>query len=491
MDTASIARTHIRTNWTVYPDLSIVHELIGYKQRENLFPQWGKRIGMYHPVLSRVCLLNEQEWKVFDNISDGDTEIVESQALKNLYESGIVTPSNKPVGYSVEANFQRGSMYVKTTEGCNFACPGCATSIDLIPAIKARSLSLETAKLFLNSFVKGCMEKGMNHAEIKWAGGEPLLMNSFKIIEACQPYIKDLQQKYRNVEISQCIITNGVFLTDEKIRFAVEHSIYFAISLWGTEKVQDKMRRPRNKQETFPIIVDNIRKLQEAGGKYNLIYVLAPYNAADYVDFLTAVWDIESPNYIGANWSNKKPIPLSIAFYRAQHPLQAKIIEKQMPVVEEAVRKGFQKILQLMQNGVPVPPLYKIDYLDLFNTIATPCGTGFTYLAVGPEGVVSCHEGLFGMKDNLSRIKAGENIFDVANEVYKDKSKLLGTNIQFPSKKAEILALHGGAGCPRSARFEHNNKSGYAPSTAKLYAAIYEELLALETMRQSKFGAFN
>ncbi|MCP4371114.1 MAG: hypothetical protein GY797_23815, partial [Deltaproteobacteria bacterium] len=232
-----------------------------------------------------------------------------------------------------------------------------------------------------------------------------------------------------------------------------------------------------------PAIIENIRQLHKAETRFNVNYVLTPDNALDFPDFLSMMWDVEHPSFIGRNGRNKQPIPLGINFFRPQSLAQLKSIAKSYQVMENGLRLGFARTLNMIKRGINIQPLRTIDYLNLFNLTTIPCGAGFSYLAMGVHGVAPCHEGLFMMKSNLERIKQGENMFDLASEYFKGEQELLHSpNITF--EKGQNLMFHGGQGCPRLAKKENNGKLGVAASTSKFYNAIYEELLSLETMRQ-------
>lgn len=470
--------------WFLNPNIVVVRKIDRYEEKNGQTkPIFGERLGIYHPFLAKIFLLDKLEWKVFDSLLARDEN--SNKTLDFLHKNNIVLKNGEETDFQITPSFDSSEMYIKTTEGCNFSCPGCATSSDLIPASQAKLLTVDLARLFLESYIKSCSQKKIKSADIKWAGGEPMLQGAFRVVESCQQIIKKLQNKYPEVKISQTILTNGVFLTEDKIDFCAKNDIHVSVSLWGTEKFQDKMRHPRNKMETFPIIINNLKKLMQKGGSFNVSYVLTPQNALDFPNFLKIMWDTQNLDYVGNSWSKKEPLPLGIGFFRPQTKMQVEVMKKGYKLMENGLRQGFAVILDLIKKGVKVPPLHKIDYLDLLNVITTPCGSGFTYVAVGPEGATSCHEGLYKMKNNLERIKKGENLFDIVNQDYKKDRKLLfGPNIKF--NKGQILALHGGQGCPRLAKEENSGKFGKASSTSILYEAIFHELLSLETMRQLK-----
>ena len=191
------------------------------------------------------------------------------------------------------------------------------------------------------------------------------------------------------------------------------------------------------------------------------------------------MWDTESDTFVGRDWNwdgEKQPVPLGIAFYRPQTATQLEALNRYgYKHMIEGLRGGFAVIRELIDRGIPVQPLDKIDYLQLFGVIPTPCGSGFNYLAAGPRGVASCHEALFAMSDNMGEIIEGANMVDLANREYiGQRAQLMGPNVIFQGSDPTtdlVLSLHGGAGCPRTTKAENNGQLGYAASTAQ---ALYE-----------------
>jgi sulfatase maturation enzyme AslB (radical SAM superfamily) len=482
---------------SLYSDCVVIHALDDYIVVDGeVTKQLGKRIGIYHPLISRVLVPDEFEWNVIDQLSRSSS--ISMRQLEQHYNGqfsrvadilaefrhfGLVLEETEQLNFDIQPEYNAAELYINITERCNFSCPGCATASDLIAPSQARSLNRSTTKLFLERFFHACAEKGITQSRVKWAGGEPMLKDSYQIIVATQETIQQLRRLYPDISLKQVILTNGVFLNNEKIDFALKHNMHVSVSLWGTALFQDTARRPRNKRETFPYIIENLRKLHESGGSYNVNYVLTPENAIDFPEFISIMWDVEHPNFVGKNWRNKEPVPLGINFFRPQTQAQIEDVFESYRLMENSLRFGFARILDMIKRGINVQSLHNIDYLSLFSLTTTPCGSGFNYIAVGPEGAAPCHEGLFRMKPNLDRITQGENMFDIVNEYYQhDRELLHGTNIEF--KEGKRLKLHGGQGCPRLARMENNGNLGTAASTSTLYNAIYEELLSLETMRQ-------
>jgi len=488
---------HDATHLLLYADCVVVHELTGYSLANGAATKrLGRRLGLYHPITSAISILDDFEWTIFDALCAAppvslrcleeryDTACTPvRRALEAFREAGLLLEQGEELDLQVRQQFQTSELYVNTTQMCNFACPGCATASDIIPLHAALTLDQASLSLYLTQFIRACAERGISTVRIKWAGGEPLLKPAYAMLVGAQEIVAELRGQHPDMHIEQTILTNGALLTDQHIAFARTHGIHVSVSLWGVGALQDTLRQPRGRKGTFALIVEAIRKLHAAGVGYNINHVIAPGNAAQFADFISMLWDVDHPAFLARDWQAPRPLPVGINFFRPQHTMQRAEIAEGYRLIEEGLRRGFARILDMIQRGIAIPPLHSIDYLDLFNLTLTPCGTGFNYVAVGAQGAAPCHEDLYDMRPNRDRIQAGENVFDVVNEPYYDqRDLLLGPNIQFGQNS--ILRWHGGQGCPRLARAENNGRLGVAASTARLYLAIYEELLALETMRQ-------
>lgn len=486
-----------------------VRELSGYSSKRcALEPSWGNRLALYHPIKSELTSLGNEAWDIFDAFARGpqnSAEIAEQTGLEletvntvtdELKARWILQPTGQEMSVTIQPNFSsEAELYLETTEACNFRCPGCATGADRYLSGQAQTMNKDTLHTLLDSAVRSVEEKGMERLRVKWAGGEALMPGSLRLLREGQTVIDSLQEEHPGVEVSQVILTNGSQLGDEVVSELKDWDAHVSVSLWGIGEENDKARGVRRKQDTYPNIINGIRRLHDAGVSYNVNHVVTPGNASQFGDFLQTMWDPESESFVGRHWNwngGEKPIPVGVTFFRPQTAAQLKALNeygyKQMV---EGLRGGFDVTRGLITRGVPIQPLDKIDYLQLFGVIPTPCGSGFNYLAAGPRGVASCHEALFAMPDNMGEIRSGANMVDLANREYAEhRAQLMGPNVIFQGKDPTtdlVLSLHGGAGCPRTTKAENHGELGHAASTAQaLYEPIIQELLSLETMRRLK-----
>jgi hypothetical protein len=353
-----------------------------------------------------------------------------------------------------------------------------------------------TLDTLLQRTVASGYERGMKSLHIKWAGGEPLMPRPFGLVRHGQETIKALREQYPSVDITQVIISNGAYLSDEVVASIKEmdENMLVSVSLWGLGETQDQLRGVRRERDRFSHIIEGIRRLHDAGIAYNIHHVVTPENAEEFGDFVRAVWDTENDNFLAKDWNwpdGRQPLPLTVSFFRPQTTEQLAVLNQGgYEAIVNGLRGGFEVIRELIERRAIVPALDRIDYLQLFRVIPTVCGTGFNYLAAGPRGIAPCHEKLFNMEPNRDRVADKSiNIIDLANREYADeRDKLIGVNIANPGVDglmALTMALHGGTGCPITTKLENNGELGKAASIARgLYPRIIPELLSLETMRR-------
>jgi|GEM_PF-6838594 len=525
----------LRDSYEPLGRLAVIRTLAGYTDSTTPTPLWGEPDVVYNPITSSLTRLDGAAWSVLEAISsDADTEpdgggdaLLSTLAhdhvetiVEGLKQHSLIIPRGERPTIEFETPTTRHELYIELTRLCNFCCPGCAVGIDqeraqpeaqkvgrpkLLPILDMDTGETSPARTTMSNHILDTLltnaaragkAKGVENVHIKWAGGEPLMPRPRHVIEHGQNTIKQLGEKYPSIEFTQVIITNGGFLDQgvvDKIK-QMEPNILVSVSLWGLGETQDKARGVRRKQDTFPYIVEGIKRLHEAGITYNIHHVITPENAAEFGDFVRALWDTESDTYLAKDWAwpdGSRPLPLTTSFFRGQTAEQLAILNDDgHQRMVEGLRGGFKVIHELITRGIPIKALDRIDYLQPFRIVPTVCGSGIDYAAVGPNGEIeSCHEGLYGAQSKLSELAQSGSVMEVANQEYAQKlHQLIGANIsmsEIDETTATALRLHGGSGCPRTVMAENGGQLGFAASTAReLYAPILQEWIALEAMRR-------
>lgn len=387
----------------------------------------------------------------------------------------------------VYPKFPETELYLELTEACNMNCPGCAVGVDRIKALpdkKPEEMSENLLKAVLSGTFKAQEELRLknpksNRVIIKYAGGEPLLTRGRKLITKARDLLDNLKKEYPNLEFEEIILTNGLLLDAKAIELIKACGIFTSVSLWDLDGNNDPVRGMPKGFNSAEKVLTGVRRLVEAGLPFNINHVVSPQNADNLAEFTRRMWDINSNVFVGRDWAfpsgKKEPIPVAIQFLRPP--------TKDAQIMIRGLKEMFKVATDLLRRGIEIPGLEKIDYLRPFgNPTAFACGSGINYVVAGPKGVTNCHENLFDMEPNLSRVFAGENLLEIVKKPEKEIALSAGISKNYGHIDQKIrltLALHGGGGCPRE---KHN-----ARYTRQIYAGILPSYLAFEAERQQIF----
>lgn len=147
------------------------------------------------------------------------------------------------------------SLTIAPTLNCNFTCYYCIQDINLKK--NDHDMTINTADDILQ-FIENTYKKNkLNHLNITWYGGEPLL--NFDVIKYLSQKVKEFTTK-NNVHYNSSIITNGYLLNHDYAKFLSKHNVKTVqITLDGPEEIHNKRRRHKDNLETYKVIMENIK----------------------------------------------------------------------------------------------------------------------------------------------------------------------------------------------------------------------------------------
>lgn len=240
------------------------------------------------------------------NIDDLST--VHPELFKWMKDNGAIVPEGTDeVAQLIDgwkkldnspANF---SMIINPTLNCNLRCWYCYEEHDRMP-IMSEAVYHSICRLIDNK-VKEPELKGMN---ISFFGGEPLL--GFKnVVRPLLSYASRLC-KDKGVHLNSGFTTNAVLLTDEVLDFLesldLANPATFQISLDGNRESHNKVRVGVNREPTYDIIVDSMKR---AALRRHLVSARLNYTAENVLTFSDVLEDFhdlpeESKQYIHFNF---------------------------------------------------------------------------------------------------------------------------------------------------------------------------------------------
>ena len=146
--------------------------------------------------------------------------------------------------------YKLDNIVMNVTNTCNRHCKYCYAHT------KSGMMGNNTAELILDKCYKNHLEKGSNKKfNVSFYGGEPLL--NWDCIKHSLEYSKE-----KGYNISFGVTTNLTILTDEMIKYFKEYNVHLLISIDGRKETHD-----RNRDNSFDIVLENIKRLFENGLK--------------------------------------------------------------------------------------------------------------------------------------------------------------------------------------------------------------------------------
>ena len=210
---------------------------------------------------SQTRLFSQIHPELYIKLLDGSFMDYPEEVLKTLKEKKILVPEEEKYNYY----YSRQSMYLRgkydpthlglvlvPTTACNLDCYYCFE-----PKKNPNTISDETIGKLVETIRN---RKQLKSISITWYGGEPLL--AFGQIKKIWEGLTHEGMPSINF---QSIITNGVLLDEEKVRFFKEAGLNtMQITLDGNAKRHDSIRCFKsNRKPTFDLILENIDKATE------------------------------------------------------------------------------------------------------------------------------------------------------------------------------------------------------------------------------------
>lgn len=195
------------------------------------------------------------------------------------------------------------TVVIKTNNKCNLCCSYCYDEMNQTGSSKR--ISEEHSSDILKTLATNAKKNGVNHLNIIWHGGEPLLMG-------VDFYLKMISiQSQLNFSFSNLLQTNATLITDEWIRLFINNQFKIGVSYDGSLKANSVHR------EKSEVVEKNILRLCRSGIRPSIICVVSDENcmhiddmfsftssiSAEYVDFVPCYenngrFTLSSDNYV-------------------------------------------------------------------------------------------------------------------------------------------------------------------------------------------------
>lgn len=222
---------------------------------------------IFNSHTSALGLMDKKTQDLYYNIENiEDWKNLKDEELKNniniMVENGFLTASDldEPVVLDVLADMQKYdpnvlNLVIAPTLNCNMACPYCYED-------KNSKRFNENTKKSMIDFARNYISRySIKTLSVTWYGGEPL-MEKDTIRELSKAFKEICEDK--SISYQAHIVTNGSLLDYETGIMLKEAGVKIAqITVDGMEEINNRRRILKNGQNSFEIIVNNIKSCQE------------------------------------------------------------------------------------------------------------------------------------------------------------------------------------------------------------------------------------
>lgn len=189
-------------------------------------------------------------------------------------------------------------LVVLITHSCQLRCEYCSV----------RKYNAEMDRETLKKAIKLLFTSKKEYIELQFFGGEPLL--KFDLVREGVKVAKKLSES-SNKKIKFIITTNGLALTQDKLKYLEENNFTLELSLDGDMKTQIKNRRSVLGSNYFTKLMSNIELLKKSDIEFYSITVTTPNNINDLYKNFKYIWDIGIRNIqinyaLGFFWNKEK-----------------------------------------------------------------------------------------------------------------------------------------------------------------------------------------
>ncbi len=280
---------------------------------------------------------------------------------------------------------------------CNMACKYCYAHGGSYHS-KENLMKIDTAKKALDLFYS----KYKKISSIKFIGGEPAL--NLEVTEFICRYQKEKLRRGEIAKLPEFIfVTNGTIVNDRLINLANEYGVKIGFSLDAPEFVNDQVRVMKDGTGSASLVLENIRKLQEAtqgrepysvNAVYTKVEEEAGVSIPEIVHYIKDGLQIPSVHIIPVDVPEESPYRLSgnQAFVDGVEELLA----EWRNTGNEYFFHNLKGIIRKIEKKLCSP-----DYI---------CDAGFGLFSISAEGkVYPCH--LFTDLEEFCLGTVEENIF--------------------------------------------------------------------------------
>ena len=318
----------------------------------------------------------------------------ESSEVKKAYSEllemheigGIFSKRDESLDFTHSNENPVKSLCLNVAHSCNMACDYCFAeggSFGSPSEDEDKLMSEETGMAAIKFLMEN--SKSRKNLEVDFFGGEPLL--NFETVKSIVANTRELEMRYhKNTRFT--LTTNGTLLDAKKIDFINQNISNIVLSLDGTEKTNDNMRKYASGEGSYADIVPLFQKLvaERKNPNYKDYYIRGTFTKKN-LDFSKDASHIRELGFEN----------ISIEPVVAKENCELAITKQDLPKIfaeYETLAKDMIKRRRKKEN------IFNFFHfcIDLENGPCAKkrmkgCGSGSEYLAVTPKGdIYPCHQ---------------------------------------------------------------------------------------------------
>jgi uncharacterized protein len=341
-----------------------------------------------------------------DEVLEELNGLMEAGMLSADPESGLPGPAGSP---SVSM------MALIMATDCNLRCRYCYAEDGSYH--QERSLmSFAVAKQAVDMLHHG--SRRTREAGISFFGGEPLL--NFGCIRKVVEYAESTFGRSRTA-CSFGITTNGILLTEEKLRYMEDHQFSYIISIDGPREIHDRNRVFPNQKGSYSVLLKKLGVLTEKFPAFrNKVTIRSTFTGQDH-DLTAVLSHLHDLGFSKVSLESCSAIPKHIGIHEENLSAVLEEYDRVAAYYLDVLKSDesfnfhhFSQLLQQVANGT---------------RRITQCGAGRGYLAVSPSGTLyPCHRLVGNESYAMGSVFDGADksvgyMFGTASVPYKSKCR--------------------------------------------------------------------
>ncbi len=336
------------------------------------------------------------------------------------------------------------NVSIETTKQCNLRCKYCyLTQCGENPKghFTSSHMSLETGRAVVDFLFNNSSDKG--NFGICFIGGEPLL--NWRLIEELVEYGKEI---FRNPKkkLRFSITTNGLALTEERIRYILKNRISVTLGFDGLKTVQDNLRPLVSQKGSYDQIVANFEAIRRLKGSLSSSqFTIRATVTRNELNLVKIADSIE-----GLGFTHCALIPVTASDETQDFALR----EEDLPLLLSYYTELADRFYERMITGKHEPVSWFHKFLErvLYSQrLNLACGGGRGYIGVSVDGnCYICHR-FFDFEPGWMG-----NVYETLNRSFTEKIE--SSNIDDRSECGECWAKrYCGGPCYFEAYFHHQD----------------------------------